>query len=166
LHGTFQNKAHPDQNFLIFAFMLTIESLRIHWIVLPLTALTALLISYQSVQAQGNLQYNQTLLIGTTPQTVPAGKTWKVESVLSSASLAPSLPSSNVTMAQTVHLKIRVNGTEIYISSWIENIYSSYRGHSAFGNITSLPLWLPEGTSLGASDNAAYVSVIEFNVVP
>lgn len=155
-----------DENFLIFASMANANSEKRRWISLLILALTLTRFSFLPVHAQGNLQFNQTLLIGSVPQTVPAGKTWKVESVLSSASLAPSLPSSNVTIAQTNHLTIQVNGTEIFVSSWIENVYSSYRGHSSFGNTTSLPIWLPAGTTLGASANAACVSVIEFNIVP
>ena len=117
-------------------------------------------------QFSGSLQFNRVKLIGATVDRVPLGKVWKVESVLSSSQLAPGLPSNNVAQDKINALQIKVNGTIITISSWLENVYSSYRGHSAFGRVTELPIWFPAGSILEISSNAAYISVIEFNIIP
>lgn len=137
--------------------------------------------------AQGTLQFSQVLLVGPTPQTVPAGKVWKVENVIyetgtylkaSSGSGQCGSPCngstqiwtsySNQTCAFTSTTQITVNGVAC-----------------AIGN-TGSPLWLPAGTNLSGSTKTcvdagyfggcgtcpaptvinAYVSVIEFNVLP
>lgn len=117
-------------------------------------------------QSGTNLQFERVVLIGSSADTVPLGRVWKVESVLSSSQLAPSLPANNTSQDKTNVLQIRVNNTLISVAAWLENVYASYRGHSAFGNVTSLPIWLPENTTLEISSNAAYISVLEFKVVP
>ena len=43
--------------------------------------LIVLMLGFTVIQAQGNLQFNQVKLV-TTLETVPAGKVWKVESVI------------------------------------------------------------------------------------
>jgi hypothetical protein len=117
-------------------------------------------------QSGGSMQFSRVLLIGTAVDTVPSGKVWKLESVLSSSQLAPALSAGNLTQEKTNSLQIKVNNTNISIASWLENEYSSYRGHTAFGQVTVLPIWLPAGSSVSASSNAAYISVIEFDILP
>lgn len=105
--------------------------------------------------AQGNLQFSQVIFYdipyGSTQSfNVPAGKVWKVESVgASSGSCNVWLQNS---AAQTI-------GILYYVST------SNYQ--------PSFPIWLPSGHSgffaynFGSCTTArAYVSIIEFNVVP
>ena len=40
------------------------------------------LFALNNLYSQGNLQFNQVLRVSNTPQTVPVGKVWKVESYL------------------------------------------------------------------------------------
>ena len=126
------------------------------------------LVNFSSSFAQSgaSLQFSRVMLLGATADTVPAGKVWKLESVLSASQLAPGLPSNNSALDKTNTLQIKVNANVITISSWLENVYSSYRGHTAFGRVSELPIWLPAGTSLEIFTNAAYISVIEFDVIP
>ena len=123
-------------------------------------------IPYHFSQSAGNLQFNRVILVGASADTVPVGKIWKIESVLSSNQLAPGLPANNVAQEKTNILQIKINTNVIAISAWLENVYSSYRGHSAFGQITELPIWLPAGTSVENASNATYISILEFNIIP
>jgi len=123
-------------------------------------------IPYHFSQSAGNLQFNRVILVGASADTVPVGKIWKIESVLSSNQLAPGLPANNVAQEKTNILQIKINNNVIAIAAWLENVYSSYRGHSAFGQITELPIWLPAGTSVENASNATYISILEFNIIP
>lgn len=134
--------------------------------ILVLALLILIYVPAYFCQSAGSLQFSKVKLIGPAADTVPLGKVWKVESVLSSSQLAPGLPSNNVALDKTNTLQIKVNGTIITISSWLENVYSSYRGHTAFGRVTELPIWFPAGSILEVSSNAAYISVVEFNIIP
>jgi hypothetical protein len=109
----------------------------------------------KTAAAQGNLQFNQVIFFdipygSTQPFTVPAGKVWKVESVgATSSSCAVWLQNG---AGQAV-------GNLYYVSA------SNY--HPAF------PIWLPSSHSGFFAYNLnnctgarAYVSIIEFNVVP
>ncbi|NDB36449.1 MAG: hypothetical protein EB023_14160 [Flavobacteriia bacterium] len=107
--------------------------------------------------AQGNLQFNQALLLNTmsnnqTQWTVPAGKVWKLESIGNASS----------------------GWMQIYIDG---NLAFEYWGGSGptggYANIrssTSNALWLPAGTILGHVANAGtyyrWFNIIEFNLVP
>jgi len=106
-------------------------------------------------QAQGNLQFNQTLLLNassnsTAQWTVPAGKTWKVESM---GCYAPTL---------FVYLNNSIAFE--YIGDFNNNQGAYYRGPDAGA------IWLPAGTILGhSSSNASafrWFSVLEFNIIP
>lgn len=108
-----------------------------------------------SFKAQGNLQFNQTLLLNassnsTAQWTVPAGKTWKVESM---GCYAPTL---------FVYLNNSIAFE--YIGDFNNSQGSYYRGSDAGA------IWLPAGTILGHSSNNAsafrWFSVLEFNIIP
>lgn len=105
--------------------------------------------------SQGNLQFNRVVFYDITfgsVQTfsVPAGKVWKIESVgASSSSCAVSLQNSSG----------QAQGTLYYVSA------SNY--------LPAYPIWLPSGHTGGFAYNInnctgahAYISIIEFNVVP
>ena len=109
-------------------------------------------------KAQGNLQFNQTLLLSTTQAsnvllgTVPAGKVWKVEGFGSGNSGASECAWS-------------FDGTNAAFRSG--NVYVGGTADQ-YSNSTST-FWLPAGTSvysLNCSSNYRWISIIEFNVVP
>lgn len=93
---------------------------------------------------QGNLQFNQVLILDATPAgnaiTVPADKVWKIESV--------ALSSNNA------YFQINWGGTSYFVLN----------NSSPYAN---LPFWLPSNESVSLIGNVnAKVSIIEFNVVP
>jgi hypothetical protein len=111
-----------------------------------------------SYNAQGNLQFNQALLLSTNQAsnvllgTVPVGKVWKVEGFGSGNSGASECGWS-------------FDGTNAAFRSG-----NVYLGGSAYqsSNSTST-FWLPAGTtvySLNCASNYRWMSVIEFNILP
>jgi hypothetical protein len=118
----------------------------------------ALVCLFTQLRAQGNLQFNQVKLV-TTVQTVPAGKVWKVESAQYSGTAAFLINNAGATTVYGT-MVLNVNGTPIY-----PNYYLTTSG-STYSNSPLFPLWLPTGSTLSAGNGTAYLSVIEFNVVP
>ena len=111
--------------------------------------------------AQGNLQFNQVKLVGTTTETVPVGKVWKVESAI--GSFLMSACNTNINSLHT----ILVNGNRAVISKGGDMIFDAYcYGWEGVTTVTELPLWLPAGATLAAEFNISSLSVIEFNIVP
>jgi hypothetical protein len=117
-----------------------------------------LLITIETSLAQGNLQFNQALLLSTNQAsnellgTVPVGKVWKVEGFGSGNSGASECGWS-------------FDGTNAAFRSG-----NVYLGGSAYqsSNSTST-FWLPAGTtvySLNCASNYRWMSVIEFNILP
>ena len=113
---------------------------------------------FGSFNAQGNLQFNQALLLSTNQAsnvllgTVPVGKVWKVEGFGSGNSGASECGWS-------------FDGTNVAFRSG-----NVYLGGSAYqtSNSTST-FWLPAGTtvySLNCASNYRWISIIEFNIVP
>ncbi len=104
-----------------------------------------LLVLFTSIAySQGNLQFNQVLILDATvagvTHTVPAGKVWKIESVAINGN--------------TSYFQIQWGGLNYFLVSF-----------SAGYN--TLPFWLPSSASvIFTGGNNAKVSVIEFNVVP
>jgi len=105
--------------------------------------------------AQGNLQFNQTLLLnasinGTSQWTVPAGKTWKIESM--------------GCYATTMYVYLNNSIAFEYIGDFNNNFGAYYRGSDASA------IWLPAGTILGhsSSNSSAFrwFSILEFNIIP
>jgi hypothetical protein len=94
--------------------------------------------------AQGNLQFNQVLLLDGNSAyptyTVPAGKVWKLESFTSGTTNGV--------------LYLTFNG-------------SSVTAVSLINGGSNLPFWIPEGTVLGVNiSQSGKVSILEFNIVP
>ena len=107
--------------------------------------------------SQGNLQYNQTLLLSTSNSattlmgTVPAGKVWKIEAFGTSAD-------------GYSECRFSFDGTNVAFRAGSVYIYNaSYTYTSESKNI-----WIPAGTSIFALSCSFYrwVSVVEFNIVP
>ena len=119
----------------------------------------------EKLKAQSSMQFRQAMLVSAS-QTVPLGMVWKVESVIASSQLAPGLP-YNSNGGATKSIVVLINGMNAYIKTWDEKNYVNGGAYSAAsGTVTDLPLWLPEGTTLEASTNTLYVSVLEFKIIP
>lgn len=116
-------------------------------------------------QAQGSLQFNRVVLV-TSQQTVPAGKVWKVESVvIPISSTGPSYASSGSASCGSSFFRnsiFRVNGVETRAGNGSMPIANT--GYEA--NYTPLPIWLPSGATLDGGPCNIQVSVIEFNIIP
>ena len=133
-----------------------------------------LIIYYQNV-AQGNLQFSQVKLVSAT-ETVPAGKVWKLQNFLPNVSLFTDITRNqqNPTSGGIRNFIILVNGISIYLQTTVtrevgrSDSYWSQDGYAtaASSSILNEPIWLSSGTTLDASTNVQFVSVIEFNVIP
>lgn len=117
--------------------------------------------------AQGNLQFNQVKLV-TAQETVPAGKVWKVESVIY------NIPEGSTTY-QTGNLgscsandynsaAIIVAGTPTKVGQGTSPL--AYSNGAYVHSYTILPIWLPAGTTLSGGICLNKISVIEFNITP
>ena len=111
-----------------------------------------------SLKAQGNLQFNQPILITNVLSTVPAGKVWKIESFTPTSIYQAH--NGNISAFQ-----ITINGDNriVGMPAGVNYNYSS-GSHSAV--MHTLPIWLPAGATLIAGPGVAMISVIEFNLVP
>jgi hypothetical protein len=138
--------------------------------------------------AQGNLQFNQVLLIDNNTATVPVGKIWKIENIVyeavpyfqansGSGTCAPCNGSSQLWTSYTTQTCQVLATTPMTIN-----------GVKASAGNTGSPLWLPAGSTLSGetktcTPNAGsygascicpppsvtaktYISVIEFNIIP
>jgi len=118
-------------------------------------------------QAQGSLQFNQIKLV-TTLETVPAGKVWKVESVIYNIPIDISgYQAANTANCNSTNYRstsIEVNGTPTKVGQGTTTAaYSNLLYTHAY---TRLPVWLPAGATLSGGPCNLQVSVIEFNVIP
>jgi hypothetical protein len=132
------------------------------------------IICFCAVQAQNKtLAFNQVLLINSTPQTVPVGKVWKVEGVAGQRVIQYQFASNSNTDYNPANCLITINGAGISVLQTVATGAGNGNGNGGLGysgfayaaSPTTFPLWLPEGTSLAASTNVSYISVVEFNVV-
>jgi hypothetical protein len=133
-----------------------------------------LIIYYQNI-AQGNLQFSQVKLVSTT-ETVPAGKVWKLQNFLPNVSLFTDITrnQTNPTSGGIRNFIILVNGISIYLQTTVtrevgrSDSYWNQDGYAtaASSSILNEPIWLSAGTTLAASTNVQFVSIIEFNVIP
>ncbi|NBO61358.1 MAG: hypothetical protein EBU82_10360 [Flavobacteriia bacterium] len=125
--------------------------------------------------AQGNLQFSQAKLVSA-QETVPVGKIWKLENYLPNVSLAIELNRlpNQATAGGTRNFVILVNSVPIYLQTNIsrevgrDDAYWNQQGYAAVSDfkIFDAPIWFPAGTTLAASTNVGFISVMEFNVVP
>jgi hypothetical protein len=81
--------------------------------------------------AQGNLQFNQVKLIGSTPETVPTGKVWKIESAVLSLQNGIRVPPRFIVGNDTIVL-----GYDSYTTTELENVVSvklEWKGNNFLG---------------------------------
>ncbi len=102
------------------------------------------MLSIGGLEAQGNLQFNQALLFnGTTLNTVPAGKVWKIEHQ------AQSYTSSG----SGIQSSLIINGVNWYLNG-------------TSGSLPSGPIWLPGGATVAGWGQYTNYNIVEFNIVP
>ena len=132
------------------------------------------LLSFFTGIAQGNLQFNQVKIISNTDpsQTVPAGKVWKIESVFTAGDQdVYGVQTSGTTLSLFPACGVPAfyylySGRYLAINS----IPISFGIHSAGETMTSLPIWVPAGSTICTCTNNALCargySAIEFNIIP
>lgn len=111
-----------------------------------------LLLFAVGIKAQGNLQFNQIILLdiasgATQAITVPANKVWKIESVGTGTSSNPNVDLRNSSAVSIAH-------------------FASMTGTGA---TAAFPFWLPAGFSgsfINFNSARSCISIIEFNVIP
>ncbi len=114
--------------------------------------------------AQSSLQFNQVVLVNGVNQTVPQGKVWKVESVVSGYSYPISSNCSSASNNGNYATALYIDNA-IYFSDVSNHAGTTYSS-VMFNGSQSFPFWLPAGTNLRAACSSSLVSVIEFNMVP
>lgn len=113
-------------------------------------------------RAQGNLQFNQIVTVGTTSLTVPAGKVWKVESYTESEVTFNSNYSAGCINAN-YHRPLVINNNNYY---FFGNMATASSGANYITTGNKLPIWLKPGDQIRTVCSSDFASVIEFNVVP
>ncbi len=116
--------------------------------------------------AQGNLQFNQVKLV-TNQETVPAGKVWKVESVI--YNIPQNASSYQTSPGGCAHFyyensAIVVDGVPTKVGQGTVGL--GYSNGNYTHSYTVLPIWLPAGATLSGGTCLNKISVIEFNIVP
>ena len=132
------------------------------------------LVWFVEIHAQGNLQFNQVKIISNIdpPQTVPAGKVWKIESVFTAGNqdvYGVQTSGTNLSLFPACGV-----ATFYYLYSGrylaINSIPISFGIHSAGEQMTNLPIWVPAGSTICTCTNSGICargySVIEFNIIP
>jgi hypothetical protein len=124
--------------------------------------------------AQGNLQFNQAKIISNTdpPQTVPAGKVWKIESVFTAGDQdVYGVQTSGTTLSLFPACGVP-SFYYLYSGRYlaINNIPISFGIHNAGEQMTNLPIWVPAGSTICTCTSATFCargySAIEFNIIP
>jgi hypothetical protein len=131
--------------------------------------LLILIVSFISFSLMaGNLEFNQVKLV-TAQETVPAGKVWKVVSVVyniaeTQTGYSTSTSTTSCNSSAYRSLSITVDGTTTKVGQGTNT--AAYSNLAYVHSYTMLPLWLPAGSTLDGGPCLNKVSVIEFNVVP
>ncbi len=112
--------------------------------------------------SQGNLQFNQVVIVNDQVQTVPAGKVWKVESYQQQqVSISTSFPTTGCS---------DLARPRPYLIDNIQyhNIEGIGHGNTSFASTAknNFPFWLKAGQTLKTSCPGDILSVLEFNIVP
>ena len=118
-----------------------------------------------TLNAQHTLQFNRAILVSS-QQTVPDNTVWKAVAILPSSG-----PISNVSgysgAPAVAAFAININSNPVYVSNVDGGWPGAGNQNFSYTNskgIENLNMWLPAGTTLAASTNIQYISVIEFIV--
>ena len=115
---------------------------------------------------QGNLQFNQVKLVSAL-ETVPAGKVWKIESVIYNIPQTASGYQSTNGGCSYIYYEstaIEIAGIPTKVGQGTQP--AAYSNLAYTHSYTMLPVWIPAGTTLSGGTCLNKVSVIEFNIVP
>jgi hypothetical protein len=115
-----------------------------------------------ALQAQGNLQFNQVIMVGTQQQTVPSGKVWKVNSFLQTVTTNSNNSNSTSCSSTSWHSPFIMNGDRYYAFSGL----TTGSGTLFMGVGNHFPFWAPAGTTFQTVCSGDVLSIIEFNIVP
>ena len=120
------------------------------------------LFALNNLYSQGNLQFNQVLRVSNTPQTVPVGKVWKVESYLENEG---DNSSNYATGCSNLgyHRPLTINNYNYY---FVGSIAWGNTAYVQIANANKLPIWLKAGDVIKTTCIQDFASVIEFNIVP
>ena len=117
--------------------------------------------------AQGNLQFNQVKLV-TGLETVPAGKVWKIESVIYNIPSEMSSYQTSGSLSCGVNtfwnFAIEVAGVPTKTGQGVGSLQLSNISYTQ--GYTELPIWLPGGATLSGGPCLNKVSILEFNIIP
>lgn len=125
-------------------------------------------------QDMNQLKFSRILLVNqTTNQTVPSGKVWKVESVLHKIDPNRSGLINEYQSGSTACNDWDVSRVSGSYAIYVNNIPTRVGGSSAWESggtgrstiLSSIPFWLPSGSTLRVECNFTQVSIIEFTVV-
>ncbi len=120
----------------------------------------------QSLFCQYNLGFSQVKLVSV-QETVPVNKVWKIESVIYNIPQTSSgVQTSNGSCTSGSHesTAIVVDGISTKVGNGtVPAAYSSVTNTHSY---TSLPFWLPAGTTISGGTCLNKISVIEFNIQP
>ena len=116
--------------------------------------------------AQGNLQFNQVKLV-TALETVPAGKVWKIESVIYNIPSEMSSYQTSGSLSCGVNtfwnFAIEVAGVPTKTGQGVGSLQLSNISYTQ--GYTELPIWLPGGATLSGGPCLNKVSILEFNII-
>ncbi len=115
-----------------------------------------------TLKAQNTLSFSQVILVGTTVDTVPANKVWKVESYIQSNVSLTNQTNGGGCSNPAWQSPFYINQYMYYNTAWIGNGISSFYQ----GNHIPFPFWVPAGTTLKTTCAGDYLSVLEFTVQP
>lgn len=122
--------------------------------------------------SDNNLVFSQVILV-TSQQTVPPHKVWKIESVTGARVTQYNYRSRNDADFNPSGNLILINGSPVsainVLSTGAQHGSGDAGGSAGFAyaaSPTNFPFWIPPGTTLAASTNVSFISVIEFDVVP
>jgi hypothetical protein len=137
--------------------------------IVPILFLVLTLAASAAAQTDSELRFSRVVLVENVAQTVPAGKVWKVESALYNGGAPFCLGAANCGPNTQVRgadglMTFVVNGLSVHIPS--NTYYNSNPTNPSSSTHNSFPFWLPAGSTLQASTNVRYLSVLEFSVVP
>ncbi len=136
-------------------------------------------VSSNPVVAQGNLQFNRVLLLGTAVETVPPLKVWKVEAaVIKPITQCMTIATGCTLWSSFTYAGLYINGImygnySAPATSFTSNLCSTGAANATpvpclphGPAITVFPVWLPAGATVAATSANSVVSIIEFNIVP
>lgn len=125
-----------------------------------------LLIFYNNITAQYNLKFSQVKLVSS-QETVPVNKVWKIESVIYNIPQTASgyqTTNGSCSTGSFESTAIVVDGISTKVGSGTEP--AAYSNLTYTHSYTSLPFWIPAGTTLSGGTCLNKISVIEFSIEP